>query len=74
MHDSKIAGPKLEARPNVCEFFGSYRLMTFKSWTCWYRCVDLLVELMQNLLSDIIEWRRLALISCALTGRRGSLF
>jgi hypothetical protein len=40
MHDTKIAAPKLEARPNVCELFESYRL---------------LVKLMQNLLSDVIK-------------------
>jgi hypothetical protein len=31
MHDTKIAAPKLEARPNVCELFESYRLMIVKS-------------------------------------------
>jgi hypothetical protein len=55
MHDTKIAAPKLEARPNVCELFGSYRLMIVKSWTCWHRCIDLLAKLMQNLLSDAIK-------------------
>lgn len=38
--------------------------MIFESWTCWHGCVDLLVEVMQNPFSDLMERRRLALILC----------